>query len=141
MPMEHMNVSFNEDKIEFRIGDGTVVYTTDVNAFEENSGLTIKNVDFNANLEGYYLNLGVLSNSFVCGNIIDNLAMEIKSEYENVLLIVDFEGVEELSNSFFVSYTKFLLQSSNKIITINMNTALTNEFSNFIKTNIKESEE
>ena len=59
----------------------------------------------------------------------------------NTLIIIDFDGVEEATESFFKSYTKFLLESNNKIITINMNTILAKTYSDFIISNITEEEE
>lgn len=141
MPLKTTNIIINRDEIEIQIGDGTVVYKTDVNSFESDSGLTINNVDFGNELKGYYINLREISDTFICGNIIDTLAIGIKLEYDNSLLIFDFDGVEEVGNSFLESYTKFLLETSNKIITINMNISVSNSFSSFIKTNIQDTEE
>lgn len=133
-------VFIDSNNVEFRIGDGSVVYKTDINSFEENSGLTIHNIEFSS-LTGYYLRLGDINTAFNCGNIINNLDIELKRNEKNVLLIIDFDEVTEVSNSFFKTYTKFLLETSNKVITINMNTAISNTFSDFIQTNITEETE
>lgn len=133
-------VFIDSNNVEFRIGDGSVVYTTDINSFEENSGLTIHNIEFSS-LTGYYLRLGDINTAFNCGNIINNLDIELKRNEKNILLIIDFDEVTEVSNSFFKTYTKFLLETSNKVITINMNTAISNTFSDFIQTNITEETE
>ena len=133
-------VFIDSDNVEFRIGDGSVVYTTDINSFEENSGLTIHNIEFSS-LTGYYLRLGDINTAFNCGNIINNLDIELKRNETSILLIIDFDEVTEVSNSFFKTYTKFLLETSNKVITINMNTAISNTFSDFIQTNITEETE
>lgn len=137
MVLKSTEVIVDRNEVKFVIGDGTVVYKTDINSFESNSGLTIHNIEF-PYLTGYYINLQDISKTFSCGNIIDNLVLMMKKDYNNVLIIVDFEGVEEITDSFFKSYTKFLLESNNKIITINMNTSITNNFGSFIRTNISE---
>lgn len=139
-------VIINQNDICFKIGDDTVVYETDVNAFQKNSGLTIQNIDLTLLRElldekVYYLKLSTVSPTFSCGNILENILLNIKAEEDNVLLILDFKGVEEVSNSFFKSYTKFLLETSNKVISINMSTIISNEFGNFIMSTILQEEE
>lgn len=128
------------NKIIFKTEIEEMVYKTDINSFIEESGVTIKNISFP--IEGYYINLGDISSKFICGNLMENFFIELKkNDVTNSLLVINFENVEELSESFFKSYTKILLETTNKIITINMNTELSNSFSNFILTNIIEPEE
>lgn len=142
MKIQSVKLNINKNNVDIRIGDGTLVYSTDVNSFEENSGVVIRNVDLSANLEGYYIRLKDVSDTFVCGNIIDNLSLVTERDYKNSLLIIDFNGVEEVTNSFFKSYTKFLLGTTNKIITINMSIDISNQFSSFINSlNIIEKED
>lgn len=118
-----------------------MVYKTDINSFVTESGVTIQNVSFPIK-KAYYINLSNISKTLICGNIIENLFLELqKNNVENSLLVVDFNGVKELSKSFYEGYTKVLLQTSNKIITINMDTQLSNEFSAFVLSNIQEVEE
>lgn len=139
MILKSTKIIIDNNEIKFTIGDGTVVYKTDINSFEKKSGLTIHNIEFP--IKGYYIDLQDISKTFSCGKIIDNLVLLMKKEYDDVLIIINFEGVEEISDNFFKSYTKFLLESNNKIITINMNTSITNSFGSFIKTNILEETE
>ena len=114
-----------------------MVYKTDINSFVENTGITIQNISFP--IKGYYINLSEISTTFVCGNILENIFYELqKDNIENSLIIMNFDDVEELSENFVKEYTKILLQTSNKIITINMNTELSNQFSFFILSNIKD---
>ena len=131
MKLTPTKVIVDENDIQFKVGDDKVVYETDVNAFLVNTGLTIQNIDLTL-LEGYYLQLSSLGKTFSCGNLLDNIFLSLKIEEDNILLIIDFDGVEEVSESFFKSYTKFLLETSNKVITINMDTAISNAFSDFI---------
>ena len=137
MVLKSTEVVIDKNEVKFIIGDGTVVYKTDVNSFEKNSGLTIHNIEF-SDLRGYYIRLKDLSSTFSCGNVVDNLVLSIKKEYDNILLVIDFNEVEEVSESFLKSYTKFLLETNNKVITINMNIAISNSFGSFITKSIME---
>ena len=131
----------NENEINFIIGDGTVIYKTDVNSFQEDAGLVINNVDFNSIdplLAGYYVQLSIIGKQLSCGNIISNIETQIKKDIDNSLLIMDFDEVTEVSNNFLESYTKFLLQTKCKVISINMNTEVAKGFSNFVERNIAE---
>lgn len=140
MIIQSTKVIIDKNEIKFTIGDENVVYETDINSFEEKSGVTIHNVEI-SKLKGYFIKLSELSSTFNCGNVIDNFALLTKKDYKNTLMIIDFDGVEEATESFFKSYTKFLLESNNKIITINMNTILAKTYSDFIISNITEEEE
>ena len=133
-------VIIEQNDLIFKIGDGSVVYETDVNAFQEESGLTIQNINLKT-LKGYYLKLSTINKSFSCGNMLENALFNIESGKDNILLILDFEGVEEVSESFLTTYSKFLLETSNKVITINMSISISNDFGNFILSNIQEEEE
>lgn len=137
--MKPIVIKRNKNNIIFKVGVEDMVYKTDINSFVEETGVTIQNVNFP--IEGYYIRLSEIGKTFICGNIIENLFIELKkNEVENSLLVLDFDGVEELSDNFFKGYTKILLQTSNKVITINMNTGLSNGFSSFILSNIIEVE-
>ena len=134
-----VQVSINKNDIIFRTGDENVVYTTDVNAFLEETGVTIQNTRLPfASKNVYYIRLIDKSLTFTCGNTLNNILLEIQKEINNALLIIDFKGVEEVSSAFFKKYTQFLLETSNKIITINMNTAVSQAFGTYISTNILE---
>lgn len=125
--------------IFFTAGVEKMVYKTDINSFVENTGVTVQNVTFP--VPGYYIKLSNISENFICGNIIENLFMELrKNDIKNSLIVLDFDGVKELSNNFLINYTKILLETSNKIITINMSTALSNEFGSFVLSNLEEVE-
>ena len=49
-----VKVIINEKTLKFELGDDTIVYYDDVNAFMENTGLTIQNVEL-TQLKAYYL--------------------------------------------------------------------------------------
>ena len=135
MILNSVKIFIDNKKIIIKTGDGSVVYSTDINSFEENSGVTIHNIRFP--ITGYYINLKDISKTFNCGTFIDNLDIELEKEGKGFLIVVDFDEVEELSEKFLESYTKFLLKTSYKVITINMDISLTNGFGNFIRKNIR----
>lgn len=135
-----VKVIINEKTLKFELGDDTIVYYDDVNAFMENTGLTIQNVEL-TQLKAYYLKLGNSDKTFACGGLFDNLVLRINQEVDNVLLIIDFKDVEEASESLLKSYTEFLLTTKNKVITINMNIQITTRFGMFIENNIKDIKE
>ena len=133
--MKPLLVIKNKNNIIFKAGVEEMVYKTDINSFVEESGLTIQNIAFP--IEGYYVKVVDLGDKVTCGNLIENAFIELQNEgVNNTLIVVDFIEVEQLSESALKSYTKILLQSSNKIITINMNTSMSNGFSSFILQNI-----
>jgi len=140
MPIQMTQVTVNQNDIIFTIGDGTVVYETDINAIELNSGITIKNIDFSS-IKGYWIKLSVINKKLICGHILDNIAIAIKKQMDNSLVIIDFSEIEEVSENFLKSYTKFLLETSNKVITINMDATISNDFGNFIEKYIDEVED
>lgn len=137
-----LNVSINKNDIIFRTGDEKVVYKTDVNAFLENTGVTIQNtrIPFSSD-KVFYVKLSKTNKTFNCGKSLQNVLLDIQREIDNGLLIIDFEGTEEVSQSFLKAYTQFLLQTSNKVITIGMSAEISSAFSSFIRLNITEDEE
>ena len=133
--MKPLLIIKNKNNIIFQAGVEEMVYKTDINSFVEESGLTIQNINFP--IEGYYVKVADLGDKVTCGNLIENAFIELQNEgVSNTLIVVDFIEVEQLSESAMKSYTKILLQSSNKIITINMDTSVSNGFSSFILQNI-----
>lgn len=107
-----------------------VEYPMEVNSFVENSGLTIQNIDL-LNLEGDYIKLADFGKDFLCGNILENIVFPFEKD-ESSLLIIDFKKIESLSEKFLETFTKYLLKTSNKVIPINMNAQIANEFYSFI---------
>ena len=132
--------SLKNTSIQSSLKTGSVEYTTENNSLEENTGVTIQNINLNT-LEAYYIRLKDYGESLLCGNIIDYTTLELKKEHNNVLVVIDFAEVKEVSRNFLETYTKFLLKTSNKVITINMSVDISNDFDMFILTNILEVEE
>lgn len=138
-----VNVTIKNNDIIFRTGDDKVVYKSDINSFVADSGVTIKNIVFPIKSSKiYYLPLGSLNKTFVCGNLFSNIMLELERvEEKNRIVIIDFDGVDEVSAAFLSTYTKFLLETSDKVITINMNMAISNDFGSYVISNIKEETE
>ena len=143
MKMIPVNVVIKNNDIIFRTGDDKVVYKSDINSFLENTGVTIQNVVFPlSSTKVYYLPLSAIGKEFVCGNLFSNILLELEREEEkNRIIIVDFQDVKEVSAAFLSTYTKFLLETSDKIITINMNLAISNDFASYVLSNIVGEEE
>lgn len=143
MKMIPVNVTIKNNDIIFRTGDDKVVYKSDINSFVADSGVTIKNIVFPIKSSKiYYLPLGSLNKTFVCGNLFSNIMLELERvEEKNRIVIIDFDGVDEVSAAFLSTYTKFLLETSDKVITINMNMAISNDFGSYVISNIKEETE
>lgn len=142
MKMIPVNISIKNSDIIFRTGDDKMVYKSNINSFIADSGVTIKNVVFPIkSSKVYYLPLGSLNKTFVCGNLFSNIMLELeRAEEKNRIVIIDFNDVEEVSSAFLSTYTKFLLETSDKVITINMNTSISNDFGSYVLSNINEEE-
>lgn len=132
-----VKVSVNKNQIVFRTGDDKVVYETDVNTFLENTGITVKNVRIPFSSERiFYIPLVDLGETLNCGRSFENAIFELEREEYSGLLIIDFSDITEVSQQFFKKYTQFLLETSNKVITINMNTEISTAFSLYISSNL-----
>lgn len=138
-----IKVDFEENFILFRyIGDDNVIYKTQKNSFQEDTGLTISNPDIN--IPAYVLRLSNYGTSIICGHIIDNIIGYLKNaELENILLIMDFQDVIEISENFAEQYLKFLLSTKSKVLSIHTNTNINNVLSAYIESiiDIQEVEE
>lgn len=128
-------------KISSSLKENTITYSTDNNSFEENSGLTIQNIDMSS-LEGNVIRLSDLGKEeLLCGNILDNVFFNFRREHEDTIIILDFKYIEQVSKNFLKSFAKFLLETSNKVIPVNMNATISNDFSSFIKINLYSDED
>ena len=129
---KHEEVFLSDNLIIFRyIGDDDIVYQTQKNQFIKNSGLTIKNPS--EDIPVYLFPLNQWGSSLICGNLIENLNARLKQlELENIILIMDFDGIKEISENFCEQYFKFLLTTVSKVININQNTSINNTFVNYI---------
>lgn len=128
----------DDNYVEYRLQeDDTLVYKTQINYFEEKSGVTIQNIEYP--VPGYYINLNKqFGQTLKCGNIIATFFTVLKSKIDNVLLIIDFNGIEEVSSNFCSEYYKYLLTTKNKVITINQNINVSNIFADFVLRNTKD---
>lgn len=128
-----INIDFEDNFILFRYeGSDDIIYKTQKNLFEENTGLTISNPDFD--IPAYVISLSTFGTSIMCGHIIDNIIGYLKNtNLENILLIVDFSDVIEISESFSEQYIKFILSTKSKVISINQNTNINYALSDYVE--------
>ena len=131
-----ISVSINEiyEKI---IGNDNMASQTERNALIEESGVVMKNVNFPITEDGkvYYFKIIDASQGnkkIECGKIAENVFKIIETQIKNNVIVVDFDGVETVSYEFCKSWAKILLETTNKIITINMNISITKTFANFV---------
>lgn len=131
--IQSVNVELKDNFILFKYqGDDSIIYQTQKNIFEKESGLTIVNPDIN--IPAYVISLGSYGSSIRCGHIMDNILGYLKNaNLENILLIIDFNGVIEISQSFAEQYIKFILSTKSKTISINQNTNINNAISQYVE--------
>lgn len=127
-----MQADIKDSLITFRyIGDDKIIYKTQVNQFLPNTGLTIKNPSINIPVYGVRLN--TWGSSLLCGSLIENINGRLQEAgLNNIILIVDFSGITEVSENFCEQYFNFLLTTPSKIININQNTSINNAFVSYI---------
>ncbi len=130
--IQPMTVELKDNLIIFSYqGDDSITYQTQANLFQENTGVTVENVT--SGLPVYGIRLDQFGNSLTCGHIIDNAVGFLKNaELENIVLIIDFDGIVDISKSFCEQYFKFILGTKSKVISINQNTNITMAFSKYV---------
>lgn len=112
-------------------GSDDVIYKTKKNLIVKNEGIVVKNPQ--TDISAYVLNLNVFGKELLCGNIIENIVVNLKlHDMDEVVLIVDFDGVDEISEHFCESYFRFLLESKCKITTLNMSLDVSNIFASYV---------
>lgn len=121
------------------IGDDNIVFEEKQNIFNTNTGLTIDNV--HPQIPVYYVSIADFGEKLLCGNIIDNINIALLyNNIDNIILVIDFEGVLQINESFCEEYLKYLLETKNKVITINQNIEVSNAFASYVIDNIETSE-
>ena len=127
-----MKVELRDNIIMFSYqGDDDITYKTQTNLFLENTGVTIQNVT--NNLPVYGIKLNQFGDTLTCGHIIDNAIGFLKNaKLENIVLIIDFDGIVDISKSFCEQYFKFILTTKSKVISINQNTNINMTFSKYV---------
>ena len=131
--LEPIIIEMQDNFINFKhVGSDNIIAKTKRNLFEEESGLVILNPDIN--IPAYLLSLSQFGTNIDCGHIIDNIVGYLKNaEMENILLVIDFEGVIDISESFAEQYVKFLLSTKSKVLSINQNTNINIAISSYIE--------
>lgn len=131
--LQSVEVELEDNFINFKYkGSGNIIYKTKKNLFQENTGLTILNPDID--IPAYVIELGNYGPSIMCGHIMDNVIGYLKNaELENIILIINFKNVIEVSESFIEQYIKFILSTKSKVISINQNTSINNTISQYVE--------
>lgn len=133
------NLSFNlmGEYIHIRfLGDDNIVFDNKTNILNENTGLTVENPQ--PNIPVYYISLSDFGDNLLCGNIVDNIyGALIDNDLNNIILVIDFDGIKRINESFCEEYVKYLLTSKNKILTVNQNIEVSNAFSDYVLSNIE----
>jgi len=126
-----LQYTFDNDFIYFQYLEGdNMVYKAKKNIFVENSGLTIENPK--DEIPAYLINMSDFGTSLLCGNVLNNILVILtQNDIDGIILIIDFDGILEVSENFVKEYTKYLLQTKNKVITINQNTEVSNAFGEY----------
>lgn len=132
-----VEIELKDTFIEFKyVGSDNIIAKTQKNLFEEESGVTILNPDFY--VPAYLLQLSQFGTNIECGHIIDNVVGYLKNaDLENILLIIDFQNVIDISENFAEQYIKFLLSTKSKVLSINQNTNINNALSQYIESFIE----
>ena len=131
--LKTVEVEFEDNFILFRYeGSDNIIYKTQKNSFQKETGLTISNPDIN--IPAYIIQLSTYGTSIMCGHIIDNIIGYLKNAgLENIFLIIDFQDIVEISENFSEQYIKFLLSTKSKVISINQNTNINNAISQYVE--------
>ena len=115
----------------------------ELNSIIPEKGIVVENIIFPIEKkEIQYLNMiDMGSKNLECGKILDNINLAIKQSNDNLIIICDFDEVEEISENFCKSWAKLLLQTKSKIIPVNMSIRVSTVISNFITSNFISVEE
>ena len=117
-------------------GDDNVVYESKKNLIVKDKGVIVENPQ--SGVPAYVITLEAFGSELLCGNIIDNIFTALQmSGIDETILIVDFDGINSVSDQFCESYFKFLLSTKNKVITINMSVDVSNIFGGFVYNEIE----
>lgn len=112
--------------------------TQETNSISEKEGIIVNNVVFP--IQNEYIKLIQLSEltskNIECGRVINNIYLAIEQEENDFIIIFDFTDIKTVSENFCKDWTKLLLQTKSKIITINMNPVISATFSTFIENNL-----
>lgn len=109
---------------------GNVIYRNKKNIFVKDSGVTISNPQIQ--IPAYIIRLEEFGENLLCGNIINNILVLLsQNNLDGIILLIDFDGVLDVSQNFVEAYTKYLLKTKNKVITINQNVEVSNAFGEY----------
>lgn len=129
--IKKLNYNLDNEFIYFHFsGDNDMVYKVKKNIFKKDTGLTIENPQ--NDIPAYLIEMSNFGESLMCGNVFNNLAAVLsQNDLDGVILLVDFSNVIEVSSNFCESYVKYLLTTKNKVITLNQNVDVSNQFGEY----------
>ena len=125
----------DNNKIRYRfLEEDSLIQKSEINHIEEKDAITLQNIEYP--IPAYYVNLySLFGDTINCGNVINTFFTLLKSKIDNVVLVIDFIGIKEVSENFCSHYYKYLLITKNKVITINEAINVSNIFAEFVLNN------
>ena len=79
-------------------------------------------------VEAYYFKINDLGvTSLVCPNFIQKIKELLDVEIDKAVILIDFDGIEEISAQFAEDYIEFIITEKHKILSINKNISVQNQ--------------
>ena len=79
-------------------------------------------------VEDYYFKINDLGvTSLVCPNFIQKIKELLDVEIDKAVILIDFDGIEEISAQFAEDYIEFIITEKHKILSINKNISVQNQ--------------
>ena len=79
-------------------------------------------------VEAYYFKINDLGvTSLVCPNFIQKIKELLDVEIDKAVILIDFDGIEEVSAQFAEDYIEFIITEKHKILSINKNISVQNQ--------------
>lgn len=80
------------------------------------------------NVEAYYFKISDLGvTSLICPNFIQKIKELLDTEINTAVILIDFDGIEEISAQFAEDYIEFIITEKHKIFSINKNISVQNQ--------------
>lgn len=79
-------------------------------------------------VEAYYFKINDLGvTSLICPNFIQKIKELLDVEIDKAVILIDFDGIEEISAQFAEDYIEFIITEKHKILSINKNISVQNQ--------------
>ena len=80
------------------------------------------------NVEAYYFKINDLGvTSLICPNFIQKIKELLDVEIDKAVILIDFDGIDEISAQFAEDYIEFMITEKHKILSINTNISVQNQ--------------